>query len=146
MNEQGKRENPTVEKMKRYNRKRAVAKFTELVKERFLKGALFVTLKYDRQRLTKDRATRDLQNYMRRLKYRCKINYLAIPDYIAVTVPGKRAHHHLIILAAAEEVKQAGWNEGKLLIEKFYPELIEHLIKDMNDDIFKKWSSSKSTH
>ncbi len=144
MNARRKKQNPTPEKVKRYNQKKAIEKFRKIISERFPENALFITLKYDRQRLTKARATRDLQNYMCRLKYQCKLNYSAPPAYITVTALGKRPHHHLIMSAYEENVKQAGWNEGKLLIKKFSPELTEHLIEDMKlKDVSKMWSSSR---
>lgn len=102
------------EEKETYNRKQSLKRFVRLVNTNFSHTAYYVTLTYDNEHLSTDfiAAKRDLDNYIRRLKY-------SFPDMVAIVVMGRgkksgRIHFHLIISGVNPQAICQKWKRGQI--------------------------------
>ena len=100
----------STEKQKRANQKKAERHFVQMVNANFVRpGVLLVDPTYEGggEPASFAEADRNLENYLRRIKYLCARRGLPKPAYVAVTEGGEegsaeenhRLHHHIILFA-----------------------------------------------
>ena len=104
----------THDEKEEYNRKKSLKRFVRIVNTNFSPKSFYVTLTYDNKQLPEDitDAKRDLDNYMRRLRY-------LFPAMVAVAVTGRgkrsgRIHFHLIISGIDRETILQKWTQGSV--------------------------------
>lgn len=122
----GRRGQESTEKQKRANQKKAERHFVQLVNANFVRpGVLLVDPTYEGgvEPASFAEAGRNLENYLRRIKYLCARRGLPKPAYVAVTEGGEadteaenhRLHHHIILFAPGltrDEVEGL-WSAGR---------------------------------
>jgi len=120
---------PTSEKQQRLNDKNARRYLVQLANANFTRKDIHLTCTYDEPHRPQDEqaAVRDLDNFLRRVRYRLAKQGKAPAKYIAVTEgrqadaasgqKGVRWHHHIIISAALsrDELEQLWSVDGEML-------------------------------
>lgn len=108
----GRKERPTPAAMAEYNKKIAQRKLTRKINANFHKGDLYLTLTYPREgRPTPERAQKDLNNCIDRLRRRFKKEGKTL-KWVARTEIGSRGgiHHHMIIPFTDIRMIQEMWS------------------------------------
>lgn len=98
----GEKINVSTPKQKNLNDSYARRYFCQLVKSNFTENDYFISLNYNNSYLPKsvEEAEKQADNYIRRIKNKCKSLNIPMPKYVYVTEQGskgKRIHHHMII-------------------------------------------------
>ena len=110
----GKRKKPTSEIQQRLNQRHAEAKLRRLLHTNFTEADLFVTLTFDDDHLppSVEDAQKQTQNFLRRLKRRCKGM-----KYVYILEKGQendRLHIHMVVSGGLDEDDMAVlWGMGK---------------------------------
>lgn len=97
----------TTDAQKRLNARKAEERLVMLINANFSAGDLLVTCTYDQAREPEDlkAATRNMRNYLARIRRMCKRKGAAPPEYVYVTETthsrrwGTRYHHHMVLKA-----------------------------------------------
>lgn len=116
------RQNVTPEKMKAYNDIQAKKKCRRLIAKNFIPGDSYLTLKFFENK-TEDEANREVDNFLRRLRYYRRkhgMDELKFIGCIECGKQGKRWHGHFVVNKIALEVVSALWKCGSIHIEPLY--------------------------
>lgn len=110
------------EKQKELNDIRAKKKCRRLIANNFVPGDMYLTLSFFEDQTEED-ANREVDNFLRRLKYYRKKHGMSDLKYIGALECGKRGnrwHGHIVINKLSFEVVSALWNKGRLFSESLY--------------------------
>ena len=152
--------NVTSEKQKEINRRIAERKLLMLLHKHFGGNGLHMILSYKTEPKSKAEARKEIEKFLRRLRYRYAKNGYEL-KYIQVTeYKNKRLHHHLIINSidklSVSDIQRLVWKNGLIRytpLEKdgYYNELAAYLIKETSktfntiERVFgKRYTSSKN--
>ena len=144
---------------KNLNAKNARKKLRRLLNANFDNKDLIVHLTYSNSNLPKDenRAIRDRENYIRRLKnYRKRNNlpelkYIAVLEYKEATEDKRtrtRIHHHIVISGMDRDKAEELWGKGRANADRLQPnelgfeELANYISKDPKGK--KRYSPSRN--
>ncbi|GAB6169671.1 hypothetical protein JCM1393_25190 [Clostridium carnis] len=103
------------------NKKNKIKEVVRLVNTNFKNGDLYVTLSYYGKPPNKDRAKKDIDNYIKRIKRWWKVNkpneefkYISVIDYVDDPTKSKRTriHHHLIMSRMDRDIAEKKWGLG----------------------------------
>lgn len=128
----------TTEVQKEINRRVAARKLLELLQNNFSNG-IHLVLTYKEEPASKAEAKRELDNFLRRLRYAYQkqgkeLKYVLTTEYLK-----KRIHHHLVIDSIPEisvtRIQNEIWKNGLVRNtpfeeEGYYIKLAEYLIKE----------------
>lgn len=157
------KKNESSDAMKRINQKNAEKKFIRLVNANFGKDDLHITLTHEGELPTKERAEKDVKNFIARLRYRWKklgldlsdLRYIYVMEYRTEEEarragrPKIRLHHHVLLSKGLnrdviEELwKHGGCNTVKLKPNVYGPGLLNiasYLAKEPRGS--RRWGSS----
>ena len=163
-NKKDRRRNPrktvTTEKQREINRRMTEKKLLMLLQLYFGVCGLHLVLSYKNEPESKERARKEIENFLRRLrywysKYGYELKYIQVTEY-----ENKRLHHHLIINGIKEisvsDIQDKIWKNGFVRCTPFekdgyYNELAAYLIKDTSktfnttERVFgKRYTSSRN--
>ena len=144
---------------KNLNAKNARKKLRRLLNANFDNKDLIIHLTYDNSNIPKDeeRAIRDRENYIRRLKnYRKRNNlpelkYIAVLEYKEATEDKRtrtRIHHHIVISGMDRDKAEELWGKGRANADRLQPnelgfeELANYISKDPKGK--KRYSPSRN--
>lgn len=143
---------PTSEIQKRLNQKNAEKKITRLVHKNFTAEDIAMHLTYDTPPESKERAQRDLANFLRKVKRRRAKLGLPALKYISCTEMGEkngRVHHHIIMSGGMdrdelEKMWGKGYANSKRLQfrEDGITGLAHYVVKSR--EFYKRWNQSRS--
>lgn len=153
----------TSEAMKKINRKNAEKKFIRLINANFGKDDLHITLTHEGELPTRERAEKDVKNFIARLKYRWKkqgldpksMKYVYVMEYRTedeaqkVGRPKIRLHHHVILSQGLdrEEIEQV-WKHGGCNTVRLKPNVYGPALKNIASYLAKdpkggrRWGAS----
>lgn len=126
--------NPTSEAVRKVNLRNAVRNLTAILNHNFSSCDYSLTLTYDTVP-TKAEAKKNLQNFMRKMKYYCQKNEMQW-KWIAVTeYENHRIHHHVVCSGIDPKVIADKWTYGFVKFSAMdesgnYSRLAEYLIKE----------------
>lgn len=131
-----------------YNRRQSIRKLARLINANFGEGDLFVTLTH-REAVGKEAASKELTNFLRRLKRWRKKQDLPELKYIAVTERAKREHHHLIINRMETDSLYDLWKLGRIMVSRLepggdYTGLTVYITKEQKEMQKRRWRQSKN--
>ena len=150
----GKKAKPTSEAQQKLNQKNAERKIARLANTNFGRGDIRFDLTYNEKNKPKDAedAQRQMQNFLRRVKYHRKKHGMPDLKYIAVTEFGEikgRAHHHIIMNGGVSIADLADiWSKGYVTVKPLQfnefgiEDLAEYMIK--SPTLYKRWNASKN--
>ena len=145
---------------KNLNDKNARKKLRRIINANFTNKDLFIHLTYDNDNLpdSEERALRDRNNYLRRIKnYRKRNNlpelkYIAVLEYKEANENDKRTrtriHHHIVMSGMDRDKAEELWGKGTANANRMqanelgFEELANYLSKDPRGK--KRWSQSKN--
>ena len=145
---------------KNLNAKNARKKLRRILNANFTKKDLIVHLTYDNENLpdNEERAIRDRNNYLRRIKnYRRKNNleelkYVAVLEYHEAKENDKRTrtriHHHIVLSGMDRDKVEELWGKGRANADRLQPnelgleELANYISKDPKGK--KRYSPSRN--
>ena len=126
--------NPTSEAVRKVNLRNAVRNLTAILNHNFSSCDYSITLTYDAAPRRME-AKKNLQNFMRKMKYYCQKNELQW-KWIAVTeYENHRIHHHVVCSGIDPKVIADKWSYGFVKFSAMeesgnYSKLAEYLIKE----------------
>lgn len=135
------------------NEKNAKKCFSRLVECNFTDKDVFVTLKYGGDKPDSAQLKKDFQNFLRRLKYKCKKCGYPEPKYVGVSHDGsERPHHHLILTGYSWDFIKALWDKGSVHISNLvsdeeygYIQVSKYIMNEKNNNTFsKRWCASQN--
>ncbi|MGG7200729.1 rolling circle replication-associated protein [Clostridium butyricum] len=143
------------ESQKNLNNKNSKKKVVRLVNANFGKDDLYITLTYtDGYIPNEEQARKDMQNYIKRLKYYRKKNGLEDLKYIYSigyeNEPKKskkvRIHHHLIINKMDRDIVEDIWGKGRADCKRLKPDDFEltGVAKYIASQGPERWSASRN--
>ncbi|MDU6040097.1 MAG: hypothetical protein E6Y83_17290 [Clostridium butyricum] len=143
------------ESQKNLNNKNSKKKVVRLVNANFGKDDLYITVTYQDGYLPDEKTARkDMQNYIKRLKYYRKKNGLEELKYIYAIgyedEPGKskkvRIHHHLIINKMDRDIVEDLWGKGRADCKRLKPDDFEltGVAKYIASQGPERWSASRN--
>lgn len=103
------------------NKKNKIKEVVRLVNTNFRNGDLYVTLSYDGKPPDKDKAKKDIDNYIKKIKRWWKTNkpdeefkYISVIDFVDDPKKSKRTriHHHLIMSRMDRDIAEKKWGLG----------------------------------
>lgn len=150
------KQNPTKESVQKNNDRIAVRKAIALINANFVPGDYHVTLTYRGDPPEQQKAKRDMDNYIRRMKREYEkagreFRYFQVTEY-----KQKRIHHHILMSYIDESIIRSQWKEGYVRFsvldtERNYAKLAEYLIKetsktfrDPENATKRRWRASKN--
>ncbi|EGT4136650.1 hypothetical protein JJB49_04900 [Clostridium perfringens] len=147
-----KKEKESLPKQRNLNEKNAKKHLARLINANFTDKDLTVTLSYDNEHRPKseEEASKDVRNFIRRIKRYLKKNKMPDLKYIAVVEYAEniKIHHHIVLSGdidreKLEELWGKGWaNSHRLKANEFgYEELAKYIAKDPKGR--KRWSQSR---
>ena len=124
-NRKNRRYKPTSEQQKRLNDMYAKKRLAMLLETNFQGEGYSVTLTYVNETLplTDEQAFKNISNYIRRIKYRCKKKGVSAPCAIWCTERSKagRYHHHMLIKCGlSRDELEALWYYGRPKADNLY--------------------------
>lgn len=149
-----KKRKPTTEVQKKLNQRNAERKLIRLLNTNFTKKDIRFDLTYDDRYYPEspEAAQRQMQNFLRRVKYYRNKNGLPELKYVAVTEIGKqtaRLHHHIVMSGGVDintlaEIWGRGYTTAKPLQfnEQGIVGIAKYLIKE--PILNKRWSASRN--
>lgn len=143
---------PTSEVQTRVNQRNAEKKITRLIHENFNRKDIAMHLTYDIQPESKERAQRDLYNYIRRVNRAREKAGLLPTKYISCTEIGGRGgrfHHHIIMSGGLDrDMLEQLWGKGFANSKRLQfgedgvTGLAHYIVKDKQ--FFKRWNASRN--
>ena len=145
---------------KNLNDKNARKKLRRIINSNFTNKDLFIHLTYDNDNLpdSEERALRDRNNYLRRIKnYRKRNNlpelkYIAVLEYKEANENDKRTrtriHHHIVMSGMDRDKAEELWGKGRANADRLQPnelgfeELANYISKDPKGK--KRYSPSRN--
>lgn len=103
------------------NKKNKIKEIIRLVNTNFNNGDLYITLSYRGNAPDKERAKKDVDNYLKKIRRWWKKNkpneefkYISVIDFVDDLEKSKRTriHHHLIISAMDRDIAEEKWGLG----------------------------------
>lgn len=148
--------NPTTEAVRKVNLRNAVRNLTAILNHNFTGADYSLTLTYDGMPPTKAEAKKNLQNFLRVMKYYSdktgqEWKWVAVTEY-----ENHRIHHHVVCSGLDPKVIAKKWKHGFVKFSSLdesgnYSKLAEYLIKEtektfrLDDSVNKnRYSSSRN--
>ena len=150
----GRKRKPTSEVQRRLNRRNSERKLIRLLNTNFTNKDIRFDLTYSPENIPEspERAQREMQNFLRRVKRYCMHNGLPELKYVAVTECGKRSgriHHHIVMnggidVSVLSEIWGRGYTTAKPLRfdDTGIVGIAKYLIKD--PVLSKRWCASRN--
>ena len=148
--------NPTRESVQKNNERIATRKAVALINANFVPGDYHVTLTYRGNPPEQQKAKKDMDNFIRRMKREYEkqdreLRYFQVTEY-----KHKRIHHHIVMSYIDEAIIRGQWKEGYVRFsvldtERNYAKLAEYLVKetsktfrDPENATKRRWRASKN--
>lgn len=115
------KEKKSRKEQEKLNRKNRIKKAVRMINTNFNEGDLYITLSYEGEVPDKERAKKDVENYLDRIRRWWKKNkpneefkYVSVLDFLDDPSKSKRTriHHHLIISRMDRNIAEEKWGKG----------------------------------
>lgn len=135
------------------NEKNAKKLFIRLVECNYTEDDMFISLNYKKKPPDTKTFKKDIQNFLRRLKYHCKKNSYPDPVYMGVSHDKEaRPHHHIFLNAYSWDFIKGLWDKGSVNIKNLirddeygFVQVSKYIMNEKNANSFnKRWCASQN--